>query len=323
MHVLDVVRAEYVDRQLLARRAVLATRKAWAQIDPQAIRATWHGQVGPAVERMLTGAQAEAASTADRFVAAALKAQGRPDSAEGSVNPDAFAGVASDGRDLATLLELSNVRALQQIQRGATAAQGLSVGGSWLARTVGLQVLDAARTAVGAALVTQQHVGGYYRVTNGAACARCAILAGGWYRWDAGFERHTNCQCGQVPADDGATGLRADPEAMFRDGQVTGLSKADAQAIRDGADIYQVVNAHRGMETASVFGRKGVKITNEGVTVRGIAGKRLKSLGSGVTRGTARYSYATIPRLMPEQIYRDATSREDAIRLLRRFGYII
>lgn len=295
MLVLDVARQEYVARQLLARRAALATRRAWRQIDPQAIRATWHGYVGPTVERMLTGAQAEAASTADRYVAAALRAQGKPDSAEATINPQAFSGAASDGRDLATLLELSNVYALQQIQRGASPAQGLAVGGRWLAQTAGMQVLDAGRSAVSVAITTRRHVTGYIRVTNGAACARCAILAGRWYRYNADFERHVSCQCSQVPADDSdSESLRADPMQMFREGKITGLSQAETQAVNDGADLASVVNAHRGMYTAA-----GHSFTREGVT----------RYGSG--------------RLTPGQIYRDASSRTEAIDLLNRYGYII
>jgi hypothetical protein len=304
MLVLDVVRQEYVARQLLARRAVLATRKAWSQIDPQAIRATWHAHVGPTVERMLTGAQTEAASTADNYTAAALRAQGKPDSAEAQINPEAFSGSASDGRDLATLLELSNVYALQQIQQGASPAQGLAVGGRWLAQTVGMQVLDAGRAANGVSIVTRRHVGGYIRVTNGACCARCAVLAGRWYRWNADFERHVSCQCSQLPADDGDSGsLRADPMQMFRDGKITGMSAADTQAVKDGADLASVVNAHRGMY--SLGGR-----TREGVTRRGFAGARMRTLG--VTGG----------RLTPSAIYAQANSRAEALDLLHAYGYV-
>jgi hypothetical protein len=70
------------------------------------------------------------------------------------------------------------------------------------------------------------------------------------------------------------------------------FGKGGAQAIRDGADMAKVVNARRGMVTAE--------------------GRLFTTEAAGRT-----------PRLMPEQIYRDAASREDAIRLLRRFGYIL
>lgn len=310
----DIAREQYSARQLLARRAVLAARKAWSTVDPTAIRATWHAHAGPAVVRIVTGAQHDAAATADSYVAAALKAQGQPDNPAGAIVPSAFAGTASDGRDLATLLELSNVYALQQITRGATPVQGLGYGGRWLAQIVGTQVLDAGRAANGAAIASRAHVAGYIRVLTPPSCSRCAILAGVWYRWRADFERHASCDCTQVPAgDEESRGLRTDAMELFRAGQISDLSAADTQAIRAGADINSVVNAHRGMYTAG-----GRTFTREGATSRGFAGKRLGSL---VKQG-GRYTASTIPRLTPEQIYRDARSRADAIELLHRFGYI-
>lgn len=76
------------------------------------------------------------------------------------------------------------------------------------------------------------------------------------------------------------------------------FGKAGAQAIRDGADIGQVVNARRGMYSAG-----GVDYTRESTTKRGVA--------EGQTR------------LMPESIYRLASSRDEAIRLLRQYRYIL
>jgi hypothetical protein len=305
----DLVRTQYVARQLLTRRAVRATRKAWATIDPKAIRATWHAHAGPTVVRIVTGAQHEAAAAADGNVTAALTVQGHRDDPAGRIHPAAFAGAASDGRDLATLLELSNVYALQQISGGATPTDALGVAGRWLATTVATQVIDAGRAATSVAITARSHVTGFIRVLNPPSCARCAILGGNWYRWNADFERHVSCDCSQIPAAEDATGdIRTDPMALFRAGQISDLSAADTQAIRDGADISQVVNAHRGMYTAG-----GRSLTREGVTARGRAGQRIRELGS---------SYTKIPRLTPEQIYRDTTSRAQAIELLHRFGYI-
>jgi hypothetical protein len=90
---------------------------------------------------------------------------------------------------------------------------------------------------------------------------------------------------------------------------VTGLSKADTRAIlEDGADVSQVINAHRGLYTADAYGVR-VKATQEGVTKRALAGSRFDSKRS--------------PRLRPESIYQIAKDREDALRLLRRFGYLL
>lgn len=316
---LDLARQQYVARQLLARRASLAAGKVWRQLDPNSIRATWHGYVGPAMTQLVTNAQAEAASTADGYTRAMLAQQGLADAPEGIVAPSAFAGVASDGRDLASLLELSNIYALQQIGQGASPAQGLAIGGRWLSQVVGTQVLDAGRLANGVAIASRPEVSGYVRMLTPPSCGRCAELAGKFYRWNAGFERHPRCDCLNVAVENQGwakrEGFLSDPLQAIVDGQVTGLSRADTKAIlEDGANVSQVINAHRGMSTAQVYGRD-LKITTEGVTKRGLAYKRLKEQGG---------RYGKTPRLTPESIYKLAgNDRTEAIRLLRRFGYLL
>lgn len=301
VHLDGLIRGQYVQRQLLVRRSVLASKRLWSQLDPDAIRATWHSNVGPRVLTMVTAAQAEAASHADPNVTAALKAQNIDHTQSGQVVPEAFAGHASDGRDLGSLLEMSNMYALQQIGLGATPKQGLAFGGQWLTRAVGMQVLDAARAAASVSITVRHHSVGYIREVGGTCCPRCAILAGRWYRYNADFERHTYCQCTQVAASDESSGrLIKSPEQLFDEGRITGLSMSDTQAVRDGADIGQVVNAHRGMYTAG-----GRSYTREGTTRRGVYGR---------TGNQAR--------MTPEQIYRDASSRAEAADLLHRFGYI-
>jgi hypothetical protein len=111
-----------------------------------------------------------------------------------------------------------------------------------------------------------------------------------------------------------------DPDQYFR-----GLSRAEqdrvftaagARAIRDGADIGQVVNARRGLYT--VGGRPGgprLLATREGMTKRGLARQRLKRL-EAQGRAPARH------RLTPDAIYQLASDRDDAIRLLYRYGYL-
>lgn len=308
--VLAVMRQQYVQRQLLARRAVLATRKAWRQVDPSAIRATWHAAVGPAVLSLTTSAQLEAASTANSNASAILAAEGVTAPPVAMVDAAAFAGIASDGRDLASLLELSNLYALRAIGLGQTPKQALAVGGQWLERVVGNQVLDAARSSSSVAIAVRPQVTGYVRMLNLPSCERCVVLAGRFYRWNAGFLRHPNCDCVHVPATEDVAGdIRTDPRKAIESGQVRGLSKADYKAIvEDGADPAQVINAHRGMSTEQAFGRR-LKVTREGMTRRGRAGKSLGTSSAGI-------------RLRPESIYQVAKDRDDAIRLLRRYGYI-
>jgi hypothetical protein len=230
--------------------------------------------------------------------------QGVDAPAEGDLAADVLARTASDGRDLSTLLD-----------QAETALE--------LDRMVLTQIADAGRAGQALAMVSRPALSGFVRYLNPPSCARCTILAGRFYRWSSSFLRHPLCDCVMVPSTEGAAdGLIGNPDEAFRAGQVRGLSRAETQAIYDGADISQVVNAHRAMESTAVWGHT-VKVTTEGTTVRGVAGRGLAAEGVRLQRKKgSRYSNVVIPRLTPQAIYRVAKDREDAIRLLKRFGYI-
>jgi hypothetical protein len=107
------------------------------------------------------------------------------------------------------------------------------------------------------------------------------------------------------------------------------FTKAGAQAIRDGADINQVVNARSGMSAAGTT-KTGVNAdgqiininrrtltgptTTTGTTRRSLAGQRL-----GAVRGGP-----PVKRLTPERIYEVAgEDRDEALRLLHENGYLV
>lgn len=321
----------YRAQQRLTVATITAVRGQWRRMGPE-FDASW-SRIRPAVLTLVTAAQLGAARSAADYIPAVLAETGQDADPEGQVVPRALAGVASDGRPLDTLLDGAVVHAKE--------SQSLDVGGRWLDMAVATQVADAARVAAGVAIAARPQVSGYVRMLNPPSCSRCAVLAGKWFRWNAGFARHPCCDCRHIPSSENMAGdLRTDPEAYFasldpaqRDRVFT---KAGAQAISDGADIGQVVNARRGMQSASIGGRN-VLVTSEGITRRGYA--------SYVRRGTARIegraeaeASAKVgrrgyvdnyverrlrrPRLMPEQIYAIADSRQEAIRLLARNGYL-
>jgi len=337
---LAAARRQHRRQRRTAARALVAARRAWRLLDQHALDATSSRFLARLLP-VVTAAQLAAAASATTYVAAALVEQGIDAQPVGRVVPEAFAGVASDGRPLSSLLVLP-LNAIKTLSaRGTPVPQAMAAGLFQLERIVTTQVLDAGRVAEGVAVAATPRVG-YVRMLVPPSCSRCAVLAGRFYEWNAGFARHPLCDCIHVPSTEAAgRDLTTDPRAYFDslspEEQDRIFTKAGAQAIRDGASISQVVNARRGMRTASVFGRD-VLITLEGVTRRGLAGRRLISEGARVQREIAervtrlsregavqrqvRRGRVQIPRLMPEQIYRDATSRDDAIRLLRRFGYI-
>lgn len=315
-------------RKALARRAADETARLWARIDRADIARSWAASV-PAAFTVLASAQAIAAASSTAYLGDLAEAYDMPDDPAGHVRVDGFAGVASDGRDLSSLLFEPAIAALAALKRGATVPRALASGRFLLDMITRTQVADAGRTADQVALVAQTRMAGYVRVLSPPSCSRCVILAGKFYRWNAGFQRHPRCDCTHLPvmsasaANDQLTRPRAYFDSLTEAEQNRVFTNAGAEAIRLGADPSQVVNARRGMQTASVFGRD-VQITTEGTTTRGLAGQRLGARDTGIHRAGDRYRTAQAPRLMPEQILRDAHGdREEAIRLLRRFAYIV
>lgn len=324
MSALEVAVAHARFRARIAELLRREARTAWAAVDPARIGESWAIQI-PRLLTLLTGAQHAAAVTADRYVTEVLVEQGINPATEGRVDVTALTGIASDGRPLESLLAQPGITAKVALSTGTTLERAMAGGGALAELIAHTQVADAGRVADQVALTARRDVGGYVRMIVGKTCSRCLVLAGSWYRWNSGFKRHPKCDCIHIPARESAHELRTDPrlafQAMTEAEQDKTFTKAGAQAIRDGADIGQVVNSRRGMQNASVFGRD-VLVTTEGTTTRGVAGRRLGAMESGV-KGDGRYRFARAPRLMPEQIYAEARGdRDEAVRLLRRFGYI-
>lgn len=311
---------QYRTQKALSARAGREATALWAQLDPNDLRRSWR----PLLARLtaaVTAAQVVAASRGDSYVTAALAEQDLDPAARGAVQPLAFAGIASDGRPLETLLDEPLIATMTGLARGYVVNEALASGLASLVRIATTQVADAGRGAESVALVARPAAGGWVRMLELPSCDRCAVLAGKFFRWNQGFSRHPGCDCRHIPtAEDVAGSLTTDPRKAIEAGQVRGLSEADRRAILDGADIGQVINAKRGMSTMDMAGRR-LSITSEGTTKSGIAGQQLRRFERNVAPGQ-RYRRSQVPRLRPESIYREAADREDALRLLRRFGYL-
>lgn len=154
-------------------------------------------------------------------------------------------------------------------------------------RLVESLVQDAGRAAESVATATRNVA--HVRYLSPPSCSRCAVLAGRVYRYSDGFQRHPNCDCVMIPTTV-ASPFVQDPADLLERGLVTGLSKADAAAVADGADLNKVVNI------------------------------RLRAAG---LRDAGRVLYRA-DRMTPEAIYRATGSdRGAALDLLRRNGYLL
>lgn len=313
MEIPEAAQEHYRTMLALQALAVQAGRRSWLRVDPRHIPASWIPallDLLPVIEK----AQARAAFEGATYSAMTLAQQSDYVAPSAFVDVDAFSGYASDGRSLDTLLVRPALGAQALVDGGMKPELALQSGLGTLGRMLTTQVADAGRQAGGIDVSTRPGVG-YVRMVRPGACARCSILAGRWYRWNAGFLRHPRCNCVHVSNRSGSTkaamdeGLVKDPYEAFnglpRAEQDRIYGVANARAIRDGADISQVVNSRRGMTANGLF-------TSEGTTRYGNAAK-------GLRPGQRR--------LTPEGIYDQAArfgrDRQWALDRLAEHGYVL
>jgi hypothetical protein len=265
----------YTVQAQIAAAAVVAARRLR---NPTAVQ----------LAQLIVAYQLLAAQQGAAAVPAVLAQQGLPTAASAAVASQALAGLTSAGYPLSTMFDTIT-----------SPAQ--------LAMLVASAVQDAGRNGASVRMAVTPSVTGYVRMLNPPSCSRCVVLAGKFYRWNEGFERHPQCDCRHIPTTENLAGdLTTDPMAYFESltpaEQDETFGAAGAQAIRDGADMGRVVNARRngGVRKAQLFG-KSAFTTSVGT-------------GRGGRRG---------PRIMPETIYAIAgEDRAEAIRLLRVHGFI-
>lgn len=334
----------WLQQQAINAAAVAVAVRTWQ--NSAGNPAHW-ASVLPFVVATVMRAQAAAALLAPRYIKSALEELAIPDAPLAAIDPSPLVGLSGVGLPLldhyAELPELFAMKAAKAAWQmnlddgdddlSASDAPVLTANEIGLLpptvvndamEATSLQfrthvqtvISDTGRAAESLEIAARPGLG-YVRMLNPPSCKRCVVLAGKLYKWNAGFDRHPGCDCRHIPANESvADDLRVDPARYFQSltepEQEAVFTKAGARAIRDGADIAQVVNADQGMRVAQVYGRN-LKITTQGVTKRGRAGKIIRARGR---------SAETTPRLMPSSIYQIADDRSDAIRLLRLNGYI-
>lgn len=320
-----------VDHYAQQRRIMAAvlgiTRRLWGVRPPGDFEAKFD-EIAPALVAAVVAAQGRAVSDAGDYTAAVLDELGTPVDPDVQVTADPLIGVASDGRELDSLMYGAVIHAKGAVARGRAPAAAWDAGRNAVLLRVQTQVADASRQAVGLSVAARPRVGSV-RMLNPPSCPRCAVLAGRWYRYNAGFRRHPGCDCRAIPSTEATAGdLTVDPRAYFDSLSATTQDKwfghAAAEAIRSGADVAQVVNARRGMYTVSAYGRS-VLATREGVTRRGMAYQSMSQAAyvrKAAELKSGRYRSLRAPRVMPETLQEIAVSRDDYLRLLELYGYI-
>ena len=345
----EIALRHYRRQQRITRRTANQVQALWRLLDRSDLTGSWDAGIGKRVVEVVTAAQLASANLADAYVDAVVAADGADPDRAGRIRPLAFAGEAADGRALGSLMYLSVIGTKERIGRGLGTQDALMAGLRHALMLSTSEVTQAGRGAVGASMAAKRTIQGYVRVVQPPACSRCIILAGKEFGWNTGFQRHPKCDCIHLPttliarrqprrisADgftpttrpgQGASGF-LDPRAYFNSlsaaEQRRVFGEAGARAIREGADMGQIVNVRRGMYTASAYGRR-LSATREGTTTRGLfyRAERSRDIARGrVAADIGRRYQVRTPRLTPEEIFRLSASRDEAIAMLRRFAYI-
>lgn len=293
----------------LTRAAFVRSAAAWRNINPTSIVESWQILMGTAVTAVVL-AQREAMTDTASTTDTALTAQGI-DFDAAPLRVDAIAGTMP-GTSAALDSALAGVafHTLDRIGAGAAQSVALQQGLVELSALVQVAVADAARATASIRLGQTKQKVSYVRVAAAGCCSRCAVLAGRTYAWNTGFLRHPRCRCLHFPTTSQlASAMAVDPYEQFAAlpaaEQDRIYTKSGAEAIRQGADINQVVNARRGMTASGRF-------TSEGQSRRGYY-RRASTAGRA---GKRRLS-------VDELLARSHGDKTKFVDLLTEYGYFV
>jgi hypothetical protein len=329
----------------ISDRATSRSLSLWRQMDFADLDASWDA-VSPLIVAQANAAQAAMVSTSDSYTAK-LAGEYDFDAENSRITPQAFVGVDGSGRETSSLLRGAVTTTKEAIGVGLSATQSFEAGAAYLASMLKTALADLGRSADMVSSVGKGFTR-YVRVVEPGACSRCVILAGS-DRFKP-FKRHPACKCTCQAVVEADIPKRYSPSGVFEgmsdQEQDRAFGKAGAQAIRDGADISQVVSARRGasgMGLATELPSKStvsrmrkttigtrpdgtpvqVYATTEGTTVRGQFGREQVGRSGSRRLANDRYSKVNRVRLMPESII-EIAGEDTALRqaFLRDAGYL-
>lgn len=282
---------QYWRQQEIAIATVALLRRQWVRIGDDFDAG--YAAVRSQMIRTLQLGRAATVHAAMPYMSAVLAETGQRGTPAGAIIPAAFLESEPNGMRVGTTFDAIPAVAKRAVEQGLSTAEALARTGRWT-NGVGLTMLaDTRRDVYQADMVARPRVTGWVRMLNPPSCSRCTILAGKRFLWNQGFQRHPRCDCIHIPASEQvANDITTDPYAYFRslsrEQQDRVFGAVEAQAIRDGGDIYRVVN----------FGRSGL----------------------GTAAGNARFG--TPYKRTLEDIYRRDPSRQFVVANMQHHGWI-
>ena len=242
----------YASQQLTANQAVRQVGALWDTIDPDAIMESWAARIPDAVTA-IQGGQLTATSGAQAYIRSIVVAAGETPTGTLEVVPHALV----DSRELLTgLLNAPATRTFDALRAGASDREAL-ISGKYVAAGITHSGVSGAGTdGASLAMAAEPTIAGFVRYLVPPSCSRCITLAGAFYKWNAGFNRHPNDDCVHRPVTHTEAANRAhlsdpttDPrkafDSMTPKQQDRAYGRADADKIRKGADPIKVSNLDR------------------------------------------------------------------------------
>lgn len=240
---------QYRSQQAVAATTVASADLLWRRMTND-FDASW-ALIRPNLLQVVEAGRARTVDAAIPYTDAVLAETEAVAPATGSLSKSAFLAAGPDGREVSGLLDLAPIRLKQAVAAGMAVEVALESGRKWLTQSLLTTMADTRREVYQADIVQRPNLHGYTRMLNTPSCRDCTILAGRWFRWNEGFDRHPNCDCIHIPANEDVAGdYRTDPYLAFQ--QLTEAEqdkewgRSEARAIRDGADIYKVYGQSRG-----------------------------------------------------------------------------
>lgn len=273
---------QYQSQQAITGITAGAVSRLWSRMGDD-FDESWE-RIRPQMLDVVEKGRAAAVAVGVPYTTAVLSETAQVAEPIGALNAAAFLAAAPDGRPMGTLLDQSVIKAKSAVGAGMTADRALFGAGQWLTMVTLTTLADTRRMVYQADIMQRPTLTGFTRMLNPPSCKDCIALAGKWFRWNEGFERHPNCDCQHIPAAENVSGdFRTDPYAMFDSmtpaEQERVFGRSEARALREGADIYKVVNQ---------------------------SNRKLKTANSAI-----------------DQIYRNAGTRTNAIKALQSQGFIL
>lgn len=316
---LTLVNAFYAQQRATAQKAKRDVVHTWNQADATIpLFDRWQLTL-PTLTDIVTEAQYEAVNRSAVYAPQVIAVQGGE--VKEAIKPVGFLS-PTDYLDYG--LTAAPVALLRAKEQGAPDHLADAYLKAVMARFAVTMVEDAGRESVQGLMLVEDSVKYYYRKLQTPSCGRCAILVGRPYKKSVHFKRHPQCDCTTVPAVERDSDSEIDLVEGIKSGDITGYTDEEIDAIvNDNADINQITNAKKGMQTADLYGKK-VQVTTTGTTRRAVAGQRLSKIYGSERVPKSRYRVASSPRLTPTQIYRETENNPtERKRQMYRAGYIL